>query len=173
MPESTHTDVEAGQPSPAIEAEALMDDDEHTHYSQRAPWLRAGVLGANDGLVSVASLMLGVGGGTDQLHAIVLAGLSGLVAGALSMAVGEYISVSSQRCAQLMVPFTVTYKYASSCKLRSFRHTSLKPCRCRYRLHALRAFLHTLQTTVLLVSATAAQSSFVRRFVTSGVRRPA
>lgn len=73
--------------------------DEHEHYSHRAPWLRAGVLGANDGLVSVASLMLGVEGGTDDLHSVVLAGVAGLVAGALSMAVGEYVSVSSQRCA--------------------------------------------------------------------------
>ena len=72
--------------------------DEHEHYSQRAPWLRAGVLGANDGLVSVASLMLGVEGGTNELHGVVLAGVAGLVAGALSMAVGEFVSVSSQRC---------------------------------------------------------------------------
>ena len=67
-----------------------------------APCLRdtlhsAGVLGANDGLVSVASLMLGVGGGTSELHTLVLAGLAGLVGGALSMACGEYISVASQR----------------------------------------------------------------------------
>ena len=71
--------------------------DEHQHFSQRAPWLRAGVLGANDGLVSVASLMLGVEGGTNELHPVVLAGVAGLVAGALSMAVGEFVSVSSQR----------------------------------------------------------------------------
>lgn len=63
---------------------------------------RAGVLGANDGLVSVASLMLGVGGGTDSLRAMTLAGVAGLVGGALSMACGEYISVSSQRCAGLV-----------------------------------------------------------------------
>ncbi|KAK9845523.1 hypothetical protein WJX81_008565 [Elliptochloris bilobata] len=74
--------------------------DEHEHFSQRAPWLRAGVLGANDGLVSVASLMLGVGGGSDSLHIVVLAGVAGLIGGALSMAVGEYISVSSQRDAE-------------------------------------------------------------------------
>ena len=73
---------------------------QHVHYSHRAPWLRAAVLGANDGLVSTASLMLGVGGGTESLRALVLAGVAGLVAGALSMAVGEYISVSSQRDAE-------------------------------------------------------------------------
>lgn len=71
--------------------------DEHQHYSGRAPWLRAGVLGANDGLVSVVSLMLGVEGGTNELHSVILAGVAGLVAGALSMAVGEFVSVSSQR----------------------------------------------------------------------------
>ncbi len=76
---------------------AAQVPDEHEHFSHRAPWLRAGVLGANDGLVSVASLMLGVGGGSDSLHLVVLAGVAGLVGGALSMAVGEYISVSSQR----------------------------------------------------------------------------
>ncbi|KAK9901345.1 hypothetical protein WJX75_007573 [Coccomyxa subellipsoidea] len=74
--------------------------DEHQHFSQRAPWLRAAVLGANDGLVSVASLMLGVEGGTNELHPVVLAGVAGLVAGALSMAVGEFVSVSSQRDAE-------------------------------------------------------------------------
>ena len=78
---------------------AMQLPDEHEHYSQRAPWLRAGVLGANDGLVSVASLMLGVEGGSNELHNVVLAGVAGLVAGALSMAVGEYVSVASQRCA--------------------------------------------------------------------------
>lgn len=74
--------------------------DEHEHYSHRAPWLRAGVLGANDGLCSVASLMLGVGGGDNNLHTLVLAGVAGLVGGALSMACGEYISVSSQKDAE-------------------------------------------------------------------------
>ncbi|KAL6753520.1 Ccc1 family [Haematococcus lacustris] len=71
--------------------------DEHIHYSQRAPWLRAFVLGANDGLVSVASIMLGVGGGSDDLHTMRLAGIAGWIAGATSMALGEYISVASQR----------------------------------------------------------------------------
>jgi VIT1/CCC1 family predicted Fe2+/Mn2+ transporter len=60
-------------------------------------WLRAAVLGANDGIVSVAGIVLGVAGATDNRNAIFTAGLAGLVAGALSMAAGEYISVSSQR----------------------------------------------------------------------------
>jgi VIT1/CCC1 family predicted Fe2+/Mn2+ transporter len=67
------------------------------HKSQRAPWLRAAVLGVNDGLVSTASLMVGVAAATDSSAAILTAGIAGLVAGALSMAAGEYVSVSSQR----------------------------------------------------------------------------
>src|SRR5258708_38846799 len=59
--------------------------------------LRAAVLGANDGIVSVSSIILGVAGATDNRTAIFAAGMAGLAAGALSMAVGEYVSVSSQR----------------------------------------------------------------------------
>src|SRR3954469_5462974 len=60
-------------------------------------WLRAAVLGANDGIVSVAGLVVGVAGATTDRHAIFVAGIAGLVAGALSMAAGEYVSVSTQR----------------------------------------------------------------------------
>lgn len=63
----------------------------------RLNWLRAGVLGANDGIVSTASLVLGVAGATSSRTAIVTAGVAGLFAGSLSMAAGEYVSVSSQR----------------------------------------------------------------------------
>ncbi len=63
----------------------------------RLNWLRAGVLGANDGIVSTAGLVVGVAGATSSKGAIFTAGLAGLVAGAVSMALGEYISVSSQR----------------------------------------------------------------------------
>lgn len=73
---------------------------DHVHHSNRAPWLRALVLGANDGLVSVAALMMGVGGGNSDLAVLRLSGVAGLMAGALSMAVGEYVSVSSQRDAE-------------------------------------------------------------------------
>lgn len=65
--------------------------------ASRLNWLRAGVLGANDGIVSTAGLVVGVAGATSSSEAIVTAGLAGLVAGALSMAVGEYVSVSTQR----------------------------------------------------------------------------
>ena len=71
--------------------EAHSDD-----LAVRLNWLRAGVLGANDGIVSTAGLVVGVAGATSDRAAILIAGLAGLVAGALSMAGGEYVSVSSQ-----------------------------------------------------------------------------
>lgn len=67
------------------------------HRSHRAAWLRAAVLGVNDGIVSTSSLMLGVLAASRSNSAILTAGIAGLVAGALSMAAGEYVSVSSQR----------------------------------------------------------------------------
>lgn len=65
--------------------------------SSRLNWLRAGVLGANDGIVSTAALVVGVAGATTDTAAILVAGVAGLVGGAVSMALGEYVSVSSQR----------------------------------------------------------------------------
>jgi len=70
------------------------------HLSRRSGWLRAAVLGANDGILSTASLVLGVAASGASGTAIVTAGIAGLVAGALSMAAGEYVSVSSQRDAE-------------------------------------------------------------------------
>lgn len=66
------------------------------HYIHRSNWLRAAVLGANDGIISVASLAIGVAAASSTREPIVLATVAGLVAGALSMAAGEYVSVSSQ-----------------------------------------------------------------------------
>jgi VIT1/CCC1 family predicted Fe2+/Mn2+ transporter len=66
------------------------------HYIHRSNWLRAAVLGANDGILSTASLAIGIAAASDMREPIVLATLAGLVAGALSMAAGEYVSVSSQ-----------------------------------------------------------------------------
>jgi len=66
------------------------------HYSHRTGWLRAAVLGANDGIVSTASLIIGVASAHAGTEEILLAGVAGLVAGAMSMAAGEYVSVSSQ-----------------------------------------------------------------------------
>ena len=67
-----------------------------THKSHRVGWLRAAVLGANDGIVSTASLIVGIAAANTAKEAIVLAGVAGLVAGGMSMAAGEYVSVSSQ-----------------------------------------------------------------------------
>ncbi len=66
------------------------------HFINRIGWLRAAVLGANDGIVSTASLIVGVGAASADKGPVLLAGLAGLVAGAMSMAAGEYVSVSSQ-----------------------------------------------------------------------------
>jgi VIT1/CCC1 family predicted Fe2+/Mn2+ transporter len=68
----------------------------HIHYTHRSGWLRAAVLGANDGVLSISSLMLGVAEAHTSSSGILVAGLAGLFAGALSMASGEYVSVSSQ-----------------------------------------------------------------------------
>ncbi|CBI20044.3 hypothetical protein VitviT2T_018429 [Vitis vinifera] len=65
-------------------------------YSKRGQWLRAATLGANDGLVSIASLMMGVGAVKEDITAMILAGFAGLVAGACSMAIGEFVSVYTQ-----------------------------------------------------------------------------
>src|SRR6186997_1164052 len=70
------------------------------HRSGRAGWLRAAVLGSDDGIVSVSSLMIGVAASAASNDAILIAGVAGLVAGSMSMAVGEYVSVSSQRDAE-------------------------------------------------------------------------
>jgi VIT1/CCC1 family predicted Fe2+/Mn2+ transporter len=66
------------------------------HYADRIGWLRAGVLGANDGIVSTASLVVGVAAASAVRGDVLVAGIAGLVAGAMSMAAGEYVSVSSQ-----------------------------------------------------------------------------
>ena len=66
------------------------------HYLNRAGWLRAAVLGANDGIVSVSSLIVGVAAANPSPSAVLIAGAAGLAAGAMSMAAGEYVSVSSQ-----------------------------------------------------------------------------
>ncbi len=71
------------------------------HLTGRAAWLRAGVLGANDGLISTASLMVGVAAADSHRSVILIAGFAGLTAGALAMAAGAYVSVSSQRDTEL------------------------------------------------------------------------
>ncbi|TAM69870.1 MAG: VIT family protein [Microbacteriaceae bacterium] len=88
MSQSTEQDGPAG---------AHPDEPHREGIAQRLNWLRAGVLGANDGIVSVAAIVVGVAGATNNTAAILTAGLAGLVGGAVSMALGEYVSVSSQR----------------------------------------------------------------------------
>src|SRR5688572_20712241 len=69
---------------------------EEIHFVNRSGWLRAAVLGANDGIVSVSSLIVGVAAADPSPGAVLVAGVAGLAAGAMSMAAGEYVSVSSQ-----------------------------------------------------------------------------
>ncbi|XBB65859.1 VIT family protein [Nocardioides sp. WV_118_6] len=82
------------------EGEELGPHEDEPHeqgFNNRLNWLRAGVLGANDGIVSTAGIVLGVAGATTDRSAILIAGIAGLAAGAMSMAAGEYVSVSTQR----------------------------------------------------------------------------
>ncbi|MEO6468447.1 MAG: VIT1/CCC1 transporter family protein, partial [Acidimicrobiia bacterium] len=67
------------------------------HRSHRVGWLRAGVLGAQDGVASTASLLIGIAAASNDRNALIIAGVAAVVAGAMSMAAGEYTSVSSQR----------------------------------------------------------------------------
>ena len=78
-------------------AGAHPDEPHRQGLAQRLNWLRAGVLGANDGIVSTAAVVVGVAGATSEVGPVLIAGLAALVGGAISMALGEYVSVSSQR----------------------------------------------------------------------------
>lgn len=73
-----------------------LDNYLDSHYIHRSNWLRAAVLGANDGIISISSLAIGVAAASSSREPIILSAVAGLVAGALSMAAGEYVSVSSQ-----------------------------------------------------------------------------
>lgn len=84
-------------PSTDLEQQSTLElEAKEFDYSKRSQWLRAAVLGANDGLVSTASLMMGVGAVKQDIKAMILTGFAGLVAGACSMAIGEFVSVYSQ-----------------------------------------------------------------------------
>ena len=107
MPENDTTPVGLGSPAgrgvPGAAADPTgLDPAEHDElhdrtFADRLNWLRAGVLCANDGIVSTAGLVIGVAAATTERAPVLTAGLAGLVAGAMSMAVGEYVSVSTQR----------------------------------------------------------------------------
>jgi VIT1/CCC1 family predicted Fe2+/Mn2+ transporter len=90
---SESAELRSETPHPTIDPHA-------SHVASRLNWLRAGVLGANDGIVSTAGLVVGVAAATTTSAVIFAAGLAGLVAGAVSMALGEYVSVSTQRDTQ-------------------------------------------------------------------------
>src|SRR3954451_86186 len=84
-----------------LEAGPHADEPHEGGLNNRLNWLRAGVLGANDGIVSTAGIVMGVAGATSDRTAILVAGVAGLAAGALSMAAGEYVSVSTQKDSEL------------------------------------------------------------------------
>ena len=94
------TDTTAAGLPPRADAALAADEPPRTSHAARLNWLRAGVLGANDGIISTAGLVVGIAGATSQIGPILIAGVAGLVAGAVSMALGEYVSVSSQRDAE-------------------------------------------------------------------------
>src|SRR4029077_7130775 len=90
---SDHAELHSDTMHPATDPHA-------SHIANRLNWLRAGVLGATDGIVSTAGLVVGVAAATTSSSVIFTAGLAGLVAGSVSMALGEYVSVSTQRDTQ-------------------------------------------------------------------------
>ncbi|KAH7866234.1 hypothetical protein Vadar_017481 [Vaccinium darrowii] len=102
MATSTQSQISQQEPEPTIpdldiEQQIVVGlEIEVIDYSPRAQWLRAAVLGANDGLLSTASLMVGVGAVRKDVKTMILTGIAGLVAGACSMAIGELVSVYSQ-----------------------------------------------------------------------------
>ena len=112
---------------------ALHEAEPHVNgLAGRLNWLRAGVLGANDGIVSVAAIVVGVAGATPATGPILTAGLAGLVGGAISMALGEYVSVSSQSDSQR----ALIERSERSCGISRSRScgnspTSTKPRGCR------------------------------------------
>jgi vacuolar iron transporter family protein len=89
--------TETGAPDPGPSPAGHQQEPHGGSLSARLNWLRAGVLGANDGIISTAGLVIGVAAATTDASEIAVAGMAGLVAGAVSMALGEYVSVSTQR----------------------------------------------------------------------------
>ena len=89
--------AEVDAENPAVKCGYVDTSESSIDFAGRANWLRAAVLGANDGLVSTASLMLGVSAVKPEARAMAVSGFAGLLAGAFSMAIGEYVSVCSQR----------------------------------------------------------------------------
>ena len=96
-PSGSTDSSEPSEPSESNDSIAHPTHDPHEGLGARLNWLRAGVLGANDGIVSTAGLVVGVAGATDTQSTLLASGIAGLLAGSLSMASGEYVSVSTQR----------------------------------------------------------------------------
>lgn len=108
-------------------------DQDHNHiephtsnHVSKLNWLRAAVLGANDGIVSIAGLVVGVAGATDSLQIILTAGTAGVIAGAISMAAGEYVSVSSSRDTEKALLAKEKYE------LENFPEQELEELACLY-----------------------------------------
>ena len=93
----TAADSSPGPAAPGPASGFHPDEPHHNGLQARLNWLRAGVLGANDGIISTAGIVVGVAAATSDRTAILIAGVAALVAGAVSMALGEYVSVSSAR----------------------------------------------------------------------------
>jgi vacuolar iron transporter family protein len=100
LPDSRRANRFSTHGVPGSRANRMLETQREMHRSGRAGWLRAAVLGSDDAIVSTASLMIGVAASSASKQAILISGVAGLVAGAMSMAVGEYVSVSSQRDAE-------------------------------------------------------------------------
>ena len=98
------------QPSAPAADGPVLDPGKATANSRKLNWLRAGVLGANDGIVAISGLVIGVAASGANQAAILTAGLAGLAAGALSMAAGEYVSVSTQRDTEAALLAEETYE---------------------------------------------------------------
>ena len=99
QPQTTHSPTELAA-DPAV-LQHMTEEQSEGAIGPRLNWLRAGVLGANDGIISVAGVLVGVAGATSDRNQILTAGIAAVVAGALSMAGGEYVSVSTQRDTEL------------------------------------------------------------------------
>jgi hypothetical protein len=99
-----------------------LDNHDRVEFQSRLNVLRAGVLGANDGIVSIAALVVGVAAATSELAPVIIAGVAGIVAGSLSMALGEYVSVNWRYRWDLNPRWTFTHTTFRELHLRPLGH---------------------------------------------------
>lgn len=111
--------------------ETHKEEHHKSDHNSKLNWLRASVLGANDGIVSIAGLVVGVAGATDSLQIILTAGTAGIIAGAISMAAGEYVSVSSSRDTEKALLAKEKYE------LENFPQEELEELACLYEQKGL------------------------------------